>query len=158
VKAVIQRVTSASVEVAGVVVGSIGPGILALLGIEKGDCERDADHLAEKIAGLRIFEDEEGKMNRSLTEINGELLVVSQFTLAGSCAKGRRPSFDRAAPPIEANALYEYFVEAAKRLGLQVSTGVFRAMMRVTLVNDGPVTFILERSSRLNCFDYEYIE
>jgi len=143
-KAVVQRVTSASVEVAGEVVGAIGPGILVLLGVEKGDRERDADWLAEKITALRIFEDEAGKMNRSLLEIGGELLAVSQFTLAGNCAKGRRPSFDSAAPPDEANRLYEYFVEAVRHLGVPVATGVFQAMMMVSLVNDGPVTFILE--------------
>ena len=143
-KTVIQRVTSASVEVAGEVVGAIGPGILVLLGVEKGDRERDADWLAEKITALRIFEDEAGKMNRSLLEIGGELLAVSQFTLAGNCAKGRRPSFDSAAPPDEANRLYEYFVGAVRRLGVPVATGVFQAMMMVSLVNDGPVTFILE--------------
>ena len=147
-KAVIQRVTSASVEVAGKVVGNIGPGILVLLGVEKGDGERDAGWLAEKIVGLRIFEDEAGKMNRSLREIDGELLAVSQFTLAGNCAKGRRPSFDSAAPPAEANRLYGYFIEAVRRLGIPVATGVFQAMMQVSLVNDGPVTFILETPFR----------
>ena len=148
-KGVIQRVTSASVEVADQVVGTIGPGILVLFGVEKGDEQRDAERLAEKIVTLRIFEDEEGKMNRSLAEIKGELLAVSQFTLAGNCAKGRRPSFDTAAPPEEANRLYEQFVQAVKNLGIPVATGIFQATMKVSLVNDGPVTFILESRSRL---------
>ncbi|BCS52161.1 D-aminoacyl-tRNA deacylase [Geobacter sp. SVR] len=144
-KAVIQRVTSASVAVNGEIVGRIGRGILVLLGIEKGDREEQADWLAEKIVTLRIFEDEAGKMNLSLLDICGELLAVSQFTLAGNCAKGRRPSFDTAAPPEEGKRLYDYFVEAARRLGLPVATGIFQADMQVSLVNDGPVTFILQR-------------
>jgi len=147
-KAVIQRVSSASVAVAGEVVGAIGQGILVLIGVEKGDGQRDADWLAEKISTLRIFEDEAGKMNRSLGEINGEILAVSQFTLAGNCAKGRRPSFDSAAPPAEAVRLYDYFVETVRRLGVPVATGVFQAMMQVSLVNDGPVTFVLESPAR----------
>lgn len=144
-KAVIQRVASASVVVEGQTVGEIGRGILVLLGVEKGDDEGKADWLAEKICGLRIFEDEAGKMNLSIREIRGSLLVVSQFTLAGNCAKGRRPSFDTAAPPDEGKRLYEYFVESARKLGLPVATGIFQADMQVALVNDGPVTFILER-------------
>jgi D-aminoacyl-tRNA deacylase len=143
-KAVIQRVSKAGVEVDGSSVGRIGRGMLVLLGVEKGDIERDADWLADKIVALRIFEDGAGKMNLALGEIGGELLVVSQFTLAGNCAKGRRPSFDSAAPPDEANRLYEYFVERVRRMDLPVATGVFQAMMQVSLVNDGPVTFILE--------------
>ena len=143
-KAVIQRVSRARVDVAGETVGRIGRGILVLLGVEKGDEERDADWLADKIVNLRIFEDDAGKMNLSLGDIGGELLVVSQFTLAGNCAKGRRPSFDTAAPPDEANRLYEYFVGKVKSLEVPVATGVFQAMMEVSLVNDGPVTFILE--------------
>jgi D-tyrosyl-tRNA(Tyr) deacylase len=143
-KAVIQRVSAAKVEVEGKTVGQIGKGILLLLGVEKGDGERDADWLAEKVGNLRIFEDESGKMNMSVKEIAGELLAVSQFTLAGNCAKGRRPSFDSAAPPEEANMLYEYFVGKLRGLGLTVETGVFQAMMQVSLTNDGPVTFILE--------------
>ena len=146
-KAVIQRVRSASIAVEGRIVGSIGQGVLVLLGVEKGDGERDASRLADKIVALRIFEDETGKMNRSLLEVGGELLAVSQFTLAGNCTKGRRPSFDTAAPPGEANRLYEFFVEATKQRGIPVQTGIFQAMMQVSLVNDGPVTFILESST-----------
>ena len=144
-KAVIQRVTSASVIVEGYIVGQIGPGILILLGIEKGDAEGQADWLTEKICGLRMFSDNDGKMNLSVKDISGSLLVVSQFTLAGNCAKGKRPSFDTAAPPDEGKRLYEYFVSAAKQIGLPVATGIFQADMQVSLVNDGPVTFILER-------------
>ena len=143
-KAVIQRVGGARVEVGGETVGKIGKGILVLLGVEKGDGERDAQWLAEKIAALRIFEDQAGKMNLSVEDIRGELLVVSQFTLAGNCAKGRRPSFDSAASPEEANRLYEYFVEGLRGLGIKVETGIFQAMMKVSLTNDGPVTFTLE--------------
>ena len=144
-KAVIQRVTSASVTVEGSIVGRIGQGILVLLGVDKGDDESKADWLAEKIAGLRIFYDEGGKMNRSVIDIGGSLLVVSQFTLAGNCSKGKRPSFDSAAPADEGKRLYEYFVAAAGRIGLPVETGIFQADMQVALVNDGPVTFVLER-------------
>ena len=147
-KAVIQRVTSASVVVDGQTSGEIGHGILVLLGVEKGDREGQADWMAEKIAGLRIFSDEAGKMNRSLQDSGGSLLVVSQFTLAGNCAKGKRPSFDTAATAEEGKRLYEYFVQAAKRSGLPVETGIFQADMQVSLVNDGPVTFILERKLR----------
>jgi D-tyrosyl-tRNA(Tyr) deacylase len=144
-KAVIQRVISASVVVDGRMTAEIGQGILVLLGVEKGDAGAQADWLAEKIAGLRIFNDGAGKMNRSIGECGGSLLVVSQFTLAGNCAKGKRPSFDTAAPPEEGKRLYEYFVQAARRAGLRVETGIFQADMQVSLVNDGPVTFILER-------------
>ncbi|MFZ4858250.1 MAG: D-aminoacyl-tRNA deacylase [Desulfuromonadaceae bacterium] len=144
-KAVIQRVSSASVRVGDIVVGQISQGIMILLGIEKGDAETQADWLVDKISGLRIFSDEEGKMNRSVVDIGGALLVVSQFTLAGNCAKGRRPSFDTAAVADEGKRLYDYFVESAGRIGLPVATGIFQADMQVSLVNDGPVTFILER-------------
>lgn len=144
-KAVIQRVSSASVTVDGQVVGRIGQGIMVLLGVEKGDAEASADWLAEKIIGLRIFEDEAGKMNRALTDIGGAVLAVSQFTLAGNCDKGRRPSFDTAAPADEGRRLYDYFVEALKRQNVPVQTGIFQADMQVALVNNGPVTFVLER-------------
>jgi D-aminoacyl-tRNA deacylase len=144
-KAVIQRVSSASVVVEGKTVGEIGQGILVLLGVEKGDSETQADWLAEKIVSLRIFSDEAGKMNLSLQDVEGSLLAVSQFTLAGNCAKGRRPSFDTAAPPDEGKRLYDYFVEAVRQRGVATATGIFQADMQVTLVNDGPVTFILER-------------
>jgi D-tyrosyl-tRNA(Tyr) deacylase len=144
-KAVIQRVTSATVTVEGRIVGQIGQGIMVLLGVEKGDAEAQADWLVEKICGLRIFSDDDGKMNRSVVDIGGSLLVVSQFTLAGNCSKGKRPSFDTAAPADEGKRLYDCFVAAASRTGLPVETGIFQADMQVTLVNDGPVTFILER-------------
>jgi D-tyrosyl-tRNA(Tyr) deacylase len=144
-KAVIQRVGFASVTVDQELVARISHGILVLLGVEKGDDEAKADWLAEKIAGLRIFPDEDGKMNLSVADVGGELLVVSQFTLAGNCSKGKRPSFDTAAPPDQGKHLYEYFVGAVKSLGLPVQTGIFQADMKVHLVNDGPVTFILER-------------
>lgn len=144
-KAVIQRVTSATVTVEGQTVGRIGQGIMILLGVEKGDAEAQADWLVEKICVLRMFSDADGKMNLSVHDIGGALLVVSQFTLAGNCAKGRRPSFDTAAPADEGKRLYEYFVAAAVRSGLPVETGIFQADMQVAIVNDGPVTFILER-------------
>lgn len=144
-KAVIQRVTSASVTVDHQIVGQIGQGIMILLGIDKGDGEAQADWLVEKICGLRIFSDDAGKMNHSVQDIGGSLLVVSQFTLAGNCTKGKRPSFDTAAPPAEGKRLYEYFVAVARQSGLPVATGIFQADMQVTLTNDGPVTFILER-------------
>ena len=144
-KAVIQRVSSANVVVDEKIVGEIGQGILVLLGVEKGDGETHADWLAEKIISLRIFSDEAGKMNLSLPDVAGSLLAVSQFTLAGNCAKGRRPSFDTAAPPDEGKRLYDYFVDAVRQRGVVTATGIFQADMRVTLVNDGPVTFILEK-------------
>ena len=144
-RAVIQRVSSASVMVDGQVVGQIAQGIMVLLGVEKGDTEAPADWLAEKIVGLRIFEDEAGKMNRSLIDIGGAVLAVSQFTLAGNCDKGRRPSFDTAAPAEDGKRLYDYFVASLKRQNVPVQTGIFQADMQVALVNDGPVTFILER-------------
>ena len=144
-KAVIQRVTSASVAVEGAIAGQIGRGIMILLGVEKGDTEAAADWLAEKITALRMFSDEGGRMNLSVKDIGGSLLVVSQFTLAGNCAKGKRPSFDTAAPSGEGKRLYDRFVAAAMRSGVPVETGIFQADMQVSLVNDGPVTFILER-------------
>lgn len=142
-KAVLQRVSRAAVEVDSKVVGSTGKGILVLLGVEKGDTQKDAEWMSEKIVNLRIFEDDAGKMNLSVRDVAGEILAVSQFTIAGNCSKGRRPSFDSAAPPGEANELYEYFVEKVRQLKVPVQTGVFQANMQVSLVNDGPVTFIL---------------
>lgn len=144
-KAVIQRVSSASVTVDDKIVGQIGQGVMVLLGVEKGDAEAQADWLVDKICGLRIFYDEAGKMNLSLLDIGGAMLVVSQFTLAGNCSKGRRPSFDTAAPADEGRRLYEYFVTTAKRTAVPIETGIFQADMQVSLTNDGPVTFILER-------------
>ena len=143
-RAVVQRVSSASVDSEGVRTGTIGKGFLVLLGVTHGDTEADARWLAEKIAGLRVFEDEEGKLNRSLLDVGGEMLVVSQFTLYGDCRRGKRPSFSQAARPEQADALYEKFVEHAKKLGVHVETGVFRTMMAVSLVNDGPVTLIVD--------------
>ena len=143
-RAVVQRVTRASVTVDGEVVGQIGHGCLVLLGVAGDDTESNADYLAEKIAGLRYFEDADGKMNASLADVGGAMLVVSQFTLYGDCRKGRRPSFTDAAPPDLAERLYEYFVQQVRRQGIAVETGRFRAMMQVELVNDGPVTLVLE--------------
>jgi D-tyrosyl-tRNA(Tyr) deacylase len=131
----------------GAVVGEIGPGLLVLLGVAKPDSEKDARFLAEKIVNLRIFSDDAGKMNRSLIEAGGSLLAVSQFTLYGDCRKGRRPGFDAAAPAESARALYESFVAAARAQGVHVETGVFQAHMEVSLVNDGPVTLLVESTS-----------
>jgi len=147
VKAVIQRVSRASVEVEGRRVASIGAGLLVLLGVERGDGEEQAAYLAEKIPRLRVFDDGEGRMNRSLEEAGGEVLLVSQFTLAGRLEKGRRPSFTDAAPPDEARRLYEDLGERLRRDGVRVSLGRFQERMQVELVNDGPVTFLLERRS-----------
>ena len=144
-RVVVQRVSRAKVTVDGEITGEIGPGVLVLLGVSANDTESDADYLVEKIANLRIFEDEAGKMNLSLIESAGAMLVVSQFTLYGDTRRGRRPSFITAAGPDEANRLYEYFVGVAGRLIENVDTGRFQAMMDVELVNDGPVTLILER-------------
>jgi D-aminoacyl-tRNA deacylase len=146
-KAVVQRVSRASVTVDGAVTGAIQRGLLVLLGVATSDTEQSADYLVDKIAGLRIFPDENGKMNRSLADAGGALLVVSQFTLYGDCRKGRRPSFDAAAPPELARNLYEYFVTRARSLQIPVETGVFQAHMDVELINDGPVTLILESLS-----------
>jgi D-tyrosyl-tRNA(Tyr) deacylase len=137
-------VSRAEVKVAGEPVGRIGHGLCVFLGIGKNDGESNADHLAQKITNLRIFEDEHGKMNRSVEEIREEILVVSQFTLYGDCRKGNRPSFSDAAPPDEAEKLYEYFVQRLRGAGLIVATGQFKARMEVSLTNDGPVTFIVE--------------
>jgi D-tyrosyl-tRNA(Tyr) deacylase len=141
---VLQRVSRAHVEVAGEIVGSIGTGLLILIGITHADTNEDADYLASKIIQLRIFPDDAGRMNRSLIDIGGALLVVSQFTLYGDCRKGRRPGFDAAAPPEQARALYEYFVQRLEQSNVKVETGIFQAEMEVSLVNDGPVTFILD--------------
>jgi D-aminoacyl-tRNA deacylase len=144
--ALIQRVQQASVEVDGAVVGAIGPGLLVLLGVAHGDTEREADWLARKTTDLRVFPDADGKMNRSLLDTGGEVLVVSQFTLLGDARKGNRPSFVGAAPPEEADRLYRYFAaKLSEALGRPVPTGVFGAMMQVRLVNDGPVTLWVER-------------
>jgi D-tyrosyl-tRNA(Tyr) deacylase len=143
-RAVLQRVSEARVTVENETVGSIGRGLLVLLGVEEGDGEQDAALLAKKTAELRLFEDREGKMNLSIEENGGEVLVVSQFTLAADCRKGRRPGFSRAAAPETANALYERYVDLLRERGLTVATGRFQAMMQVALVNDGPVTFLLD--------------
>jgi D-tyrosyl-tRNA(Tyr) deacylase len=145
---VLQRVGSARVDVNGLTVGSIGAGILALLGISRSDSEEDADYLLDKLLHLRIFPDSGYKMNLSILDSGGALLVVSQFTLYGNCRKGRRPSFDEAAPPDRARELYEYFVAAARRSPVSVQTGEFQAMMEVHLVNDGPVTLLLDSADR----------
>jgi len=146
-RAVVQRVTQARVEVDGAVAGEIGPGLLVLLGVAKQDEPADAEFLADKIAGLRIFSDAAGKMNLSLLDTGGAMLAVSQFTLYGDCRKGRRPSFDHAASADQARALYQHFIEAVRRAGVRVETGVFQAHMSVSLVNDGPVTLIVESPS-----------
>lgn len=143
-RAVVQRVTAARVEVEGNTVGEIGAGLLVLLGVARDDTKEDADLLAEKTITLRIFDDDEGKMNRSLVDTEGEMLVISQFTLYGDVRRGRRPSYSHAAEPEKANQLYEYFVERVRGLGVQVETGMFRAMMQVSLTNDGPVTILLD--------------
>jgi D-tyrosyl-tRNA(Tyr) deacylase len=144
VRAVVQRVTSASVTVDGRVAGEIGAGLLVLLGVSRTDNPESAAYLAEKIANLRIFSDEAGKMNLSLVDIGGAALVVSQFTLYGDTRGGRRPSFIQAAPPEEASRLYNEFVQSMRALGVAVETGVFQAQMQVELVNDGPVTILLD--------------
>jgi D-tyrosyl-tRNA(Tyr) deacylase len=143
-RAVIQRVTECRVNVAGQNVGQIGAGLLVFLGISEADENKDADYLADKVVNLRIFEDEAGKMNRSCLETVMAVMVVSQFTLLADCRKGRRPSFVGAAPPDEAERLYEYFVAQIRSKGIRVTTGRFQAKMAVALVNDGPVTLILE--------------
>ena len=146
-KACIQRVSRARVEVAGETVARIEHGLLVLLGVEHGDDEPDARSFARKIVGLRIFEDDHHKMNRSLADVDGRMLVVSQFTLLGDCRKGRRPSFTDAAPPEIAERLYGVFVDAARAEGLEVATGRFRQHMRVELVNDGPVTLWIDSTT-----------
>ena len=143
-RAVLQRVTRASVRVGGETVGEIGPGLVVLLGVARDDAEEDARYLAEKTVTLRVFDDGEGRMNRSVVEAGGGLLVVSQFTLYGDARKGRRPSWFDAAPPELARPLYEFFVAEARARGARVETGSFQAMMEVELVNDGPVTILLD--------------
>ncbi len=148
-RAVLQRVSRAQVSVGKEIVGRIGAGLLVLLGVGKADTPADADYLAAKITGLRIFEDENGKMNRSLVETHGAVLAVSQFTLYGDVRKGKRPSFDEAAAPQLANELYEYFVRKIRDAGITCETGRFQAMMQVELVNDGPVTILLDSKRAL---------
>jgi D-tyrosyl-tRNA(Tyr) deacylase len=143
-RAVVQRVSRAQVAVNGEIAGEIGLGLLVLLGVGREDTEADAVYLAEKIAGLRIFEDDEGKMNRSVHEAGGSVLAVSQFTLYGDVRRGKRPSFDGAAPPEQARQLYEFSVEQIRAAGLRCETGRFQAMMQVELVNEGPVTILLD--------------
>jgi D-aminoacyl-tRNA deacylase len=143
-RAVVQRVSRAQVAVDGEIVGEIGRGLLVLLGVTHADNKADADYLADKIAGLRIFEDGNGKMNLDITAVSGGILVVSQFTLYGDVRRGKRPSFDAAAAPQRARQLYEYFVERIRAAGLPCQTGRFQEMMQVELVNDGPVTILLD--------------
>lgn len=146
-RACVQRVSRAQVTVGTEITGQIGQGMLVLLGVARGDEPQDAEYLAEKLSELRIFDDADGKMNLSLRDVGGSMLVVSQFTLLGNCAKGRRPSFVGAAPPQEAERLYEVFVQAVRAQGIVVATGRFRASMQVELVNDGPVTLLVASKS-----------
>lgn len=145
-RAVVQRVSRARVSVGPEVAGEIAGGLLVLLGVAKEDSESDADYLADKIAGLRVFEDGNGKMNTAVGEAGGSVLVVSQFTLYGDVRRGKRPSFDAAAPPERARTLYEYFVDRVRAAGLRCETGRFQEMMQLDLVNDGPVTILLDSS------------
>ena len=147
-KAVIQRVKESEVTVEGKSIGKIEKGILILLCVEKNDSPTDADFLIDKIVNLRIFQDTKGKMNLSIKEIKGDFLVVSEFTLSGNCSKGRRPSFEKAANPKDAEQLYNYFIIKLKGSSLKVESGIFRAMMDVHIVNDGPVTFVLESKNQ----------
>lgn len=149
-KIVLQRVKKAAVKVNQQVIAQIGPGVCLLVGVEKGDSETVISYLARKVAELRIFPDQQGKMNLSLLDLNREVLVVSQFTLAASIKKGRRPSFDRAEKPERARQIYEKFIENLRAWGLKVQTGQFQALMEVDLINDGPVTFILEKKAEGN--------
>lgn len=146
-RALIQRVSDAAVHIEGAASVRIGPGLLIFLGVRSGDTEAELRFVADKCLKLRIFEDEEGKMNRSVLDIGGEILVVSQFTLYGDTRKGRRPSFGRAAPPPESIPLYEHFVEILRESGLRTETGEFGAMMQVELTNDGPVTLLVEKEA-----------
>jgi len=143
-RAVIQRVKESAVEIDNEIIGEIGKGLLVLLGVARGDNSRDAEYLVDKVANLRIFEDEKGKMNRSLLETGGEMLVVSQFTLLGDSRKGRRPSYVNAAGPEKANELYEYFIKKTREKRISTKTGLFGAMMAVSLINDGPVTLVID--------------
>ncbi len=143
-RAVVQRVSRAQVTVAGEICGQIERGLMVLLGVATDDTEDDARQLADKVAGLRVFDDAEGKMNLALADVGGQMLVVSQFTLLGDCRKGRRPSYTAAAPPELAEQLYEKFVAAVRGLGINVATGRFRTMMQVELVNEGPVTLLVD--------------
>ena len=145
-KVLIQRVKEASVTIDGNLYSSINAGILAFVGIEKGDTKDTVEKLAKKTVNLRIFPDENGKMNRSLSDTKGEMLIVSQFTLCGDCKKGTRPSFDNSAPPDTANELYEYFISQVKSFGIKTGNGKFGAMMEIALINDGPVTFMLVKN------------
>jgi len=149
VKALLQRVTRASVSVASEVVGRIGRGLVVFVGVASGDTEKDAQYLAQKIASLRIFSDEEGRFNLSALDIKGELLVVSQFTLLADTRKGRRPSFIEAAPPAQAEEIFERFVEQARATGLRVETGRFQQYMQVEIHNDGPVTILLDSKGKI---------
>lgn len=144
-KVLLQRVGEAAVRVNGETVGAIGRGLLLFVGVEKQDDEESAGALARRILGYRVFADDEGRMNRSVTDIGGELLVISQFTLAADTRKGARPSFSSAAPPAEGERLYEHFVACLRDSGLEIATGIFGADMQVSLVNDGPVTFLIEK-------------
>ena len=143
-RAVVQRVKRAQVSVEGRIIGSIGQGFLVLVGVGRGDTEQDAEYIAAKTAGLRVFEDQAGKMNLALADVKGSVLAVSQFTLYGDCRGGRRPSFIEAAPPDEGKRLYEIYVQKLRALGVSVQTGEFQAMMDVELVNDGPVTILMD--------------
>ena len=143
-RAVVQRVAEADVSAEGRTTGSIGPGLVVLLGVEEGDSERDAEYMADKITGLRIFEDEAGKMNLSIKDAGGKILAVSQFTLLGDARKGKRPSFSSAARPEEANRLYRYFISKVNDCGVATEEGVFQAEMMVRIYNDGPVTILLD--------------
>jgi len=149
-RVVIQRVKEAHVDVAGLTIGAIRTGLLVLVGVTSADSPKDAEYLADKITHLRIFPDDVKRMNRSIIEARGGLLVISQFTLYGDCRKGRRPSFDQAAPPELAKGLYDYFVERLRLSNTIVETGVFQAEMEVHLINDGPVTFVLDSNTNKN--------
>ncbi len=149
-KALVQRVTEASVSIAGDVYSQIGQGYLVLLGVERDDSSLEADYLAKKIVNLRIFEDENGKMNLSIADIKGSILIVSQFTLAGDTSRGNRPGFETAAKPETAKPLYEYMIQKLRAYNVEVKTGIFQAEMKVKLINDGPATFMLEKKGAMH--------